>query len=88
VTLYRLGIFYLFGSCNWIGFPEAFKPYPTNKPNPAIQVLPVNATADSGKSVQTPSDSSSSGSDFKAAPVFAALTKQIAGLFYFCFFFE
>jgi len=63
VTLYRLG------------FPEAFKPFPANKPNPAIQVLPVptSATSDSGKSVQP-----SSGSDFKASQVFGALSKQIA----------
>jgi len=67
VTLYRLG------------FPEAFKPYPANKPNPAIEVLPVSAEAPkSAPTAPAPAQgNSSSGSDFKAAPVFATLGKTI-----------
>jgi len=66
VTLYRLG------------FPEAFKPFPANKPNPAIQVLPVPVSATADKPIAPASTPSGIGSDFKSAQVFATLTKQIS----------
>jgi sterol carrier protein 2 len=56
-----------------LGFPEAFKPYPTNKPNPAIQVIPVSGQKEAPKSTPAPS-----GGDFKATAVFANLSKTIA----------
>ena len=67
-----------------LGFPEAFKPYPSNKPNPAIDPNAFLSIPSSVPQVaSTTSTSPSSG--FKAVAVFDGLTKQISGILFFFF---